>query len=106
MVVCGVACIRQFLSRTRWRRTSLAGVRWWAVWWDVDGGAKGDDWDAGEAAARGVDGRVDSEGDAARVSRLRVSYGEEYGAVAIGFFCRWGRGVLCVGDGERVSSLS
>lgn len=82
------------------------------MWCDVEGGAKGDDWDAGEgAAARGVDGRVDSEGEAARVSRLRVSrlrvsYGEEYGAVAIGCFCRWGRGVLCVGgEGESVCSV-
>lgn len=69
---CGVACIRQFLSRTRWRRTSFAGVRW-AVWWEVEGGAKGDDCGAGEAVVPGVDGRVDSEGDAASVSRLRVS---------------------------------
>ena len=51
-----------------------------------------------------MDGRVDSEGEAARVSRLRVSYGDEYGAVAIGRFCFCGRGVLCVGEGERVCS--
>lgn len=53
-----------------------------------------------------MDGRVDSAGETARVSRLRVSYGEEYGAVAIGCFCLRGRGVLCRGDGESVSSFS
>ena len=100
----GVACIRQFLSRTRCKRTSFAaGVRR-AVWWVVEGGAKGDDGD-GEAAGPGVEGRVDSEGVGARVSRLRVSYGEEYGAVAIGCFCLVGRGVLWIGEGESVSSL-
>ncbi len=52
-----------------------------------------------------MDGRVDSEGEAARVSCLSVSYGEEYGAVAIGCFCLCGRGVLCIGEGESVSSL-
>ena len=102
-VECGVACIRQFLSRTRCKRTSFAGVRR-AVWWDVEGGAKGDDGD-GEAVGPGVEGRVDSEGEGARVSRLRVSYGEEYGAVAMGFFCLVGRGVLWIGEGESVSSL-
>ena len=57
----GVACSRQFLSRTRWRRTSFAGVRRAVVWWDVDGGAKGEEWRSGEALARGVDGSVDSD---------------------------------------------
>ena len=52
-----------------------------------------------------MDGRVDSDDEGARVSRLRVSYGEEYGAVAIGRFCLGGRGVLLVGEGESVSSL-
>lgn len=51
-----------------------------------------------------MDGRVDSDGETARVSRLRVSYGEEYGAVAIGCFCLKGRGVLCIGEGESVPS--
>ena len=52
-----------------------------------------------------MDGRVDSDGEAARVSRLRFSYGEEYGAGAIGCFCRRGRGVLSLGEWETVSSL-
>ena len=48
---------------------------------------------------------MDSEGEAARVSRLRVSYGEEYGAVATGRLCLVGRGVVSTGDGESVSSF-
>ena len=52
-----------------------------------------------------MEGRVDSEGEAARVSRLRVSYGEEYWAVVMGCLCLVGRGVVCIGEGESVSSL-
>ena len=57
---CGVACNRQFLSRTRWRRTSLAGVR--AV--EAGGrGANGEESGVGEPLwARGVEGRVEVEG--------------------------------------------
>lgn len=71
----GVAWRRQFLSRTRWRRTSLAGVRRAVAWWAVEGGAKGEDWMSSEGLARGVDGRVDSDVSwfALRVSRFRVS---------------------------------
>ena len=45
----------------------------WAVWWEVEGGANGEDCCTGEATVRGVDGRVDSEGETANVSRLRAS---------------------------------
>jgi len=54
---------------------SFAGVRW-VVCWDVDGGAKGDEWrSAGDATwARGVEGRVDFDAALAlRVSCLSVS---------------------------------
>lgn len=76
-MLCGVAWMRQFLSRTRWSRTSFAGVRR-DLWAAVDGGAKGEDW-ACSGAARwvgGVDGRSLSLGEfwlEGRISRLRDS---------------------------------
>ena len=91
-VECGVACTRQFLSRTRWRRAPLAGVLC-PVRGRVLGGAKGEDGAipplfSGDLS-RGVDGRVDSEADvdssSPKVSRRRLSNGEEYGAVVGGF---------------------
>ena len=45
-VLWGVAWMRYFLSRTRWRRMSCLGVRW-AVR-AVEGGAKGEDWGSDE----------------------------------------------------------
>ena len=59
-----------------------------------------------------MEGRVDSDGGgctAGRTSRLRDSYGEEYGAAegfCLGVFVclKVGRGVLCAGDGDSESS--
>lgn len=45
---CGVACRRQFLSRMRCRRTSLAGVRRAGAGREVEGGRKGEDWGSGD----------------------------------------------------------